>query len=401
MDDLTGAMRDAAQRIAELERQLDAARSEFSRLSSRLSHDLQAILQNIDGFAAVLEEAAADRLSPQQARYLGRVRHGAGQGQALLRDLRTLSGIAMAELQPQPVDLDRLVRHAIDDLRPAAAGRAVEWAVSVAPGPAPVADPFILKLAIDHLAGNALKFTRGRAPARIGISASADEAGWALTVQDNGAGFDPRHQQRLFTAFERLHGSAEFEGNGLGLAIVKAVADRHGGRVQARSGDGEGATFTLVLPLQPAPQPGRATPAPAATPGTVAAPRLRVLIADDEPLVLATLKAMLERDGHEVAAAADGSAACRLLGEHAARSARFDLLISDWLMPGIDGPQLAQAARQLSPGTRVLLLTGQRTGADGQHAVPPGVDRVLAKPVRAPALKAAIESVRAAQPPGR
>lgn len=401
MDDLTGAMRDAAQRIAELERQLDAARSEFSRLSSRLSHDLQAILQNIDGFAAVLEEAAADRLSQQEARYLGRVRHGAGQGQALLRDLRTLSGIAMAELQPQPVDLDRLVRHAIDDLRPAAAGRAVEWAVSVAPGPAPVADPFILKLAIDHLAGNALKFTRGRAPACIGISASADEAGWALTVQDNGAGFDPRHQQRLFTAFERLHGSAEFEGNGLGLAVVKAVADRHGGRVQARSGDGEGAAFTLVLPPQPAPQPGRATAAPAATPGTVAAPRLRVLIADDEPLVLATLKAMLERDGHEVAAAADGSAACRLLWEHAARSARFDLLISDWLMPGIDGPQLAQAARQLSPGTRVLLLTGQRTGADGQHAVPPGVDRVLAKPVRAPALKAAIESVRAAQPPGR
>lgn len=400
MDDLTDPAGDAALRIAELERQLEAARGEFSRLSSRLAHDLQGILQNIDGYAAVLAEAAADRLSPQEARHLGRVRHGAGQGQALLRDLRTLSGIAMAELQPQPVDVNRLVRHAIDDLRPAVAGRQVEWAVSVGPVPALVADPAILKLAIDHLAGNALKFTRGQAPARIGISAAPDEAGWALTVQDNGAGFDPRFQQRLFTAFERLHGAGEFEGNGLGLAIVKAVADRHGGQVRARSGDGQGAAFTLVLPLQPGAQPRRATPTPAATPGAGAAPRLRVLVADDEPLVLATLKAMLERDGHEVAATGDGSTACRLLGEHAVRAAPFDLLISDWLMPDIDGPQLAQAARQLSPGTRVLLLTGQRTGADGQHAVPPGVDRVLAKPVRGPELKAAIEAVRAGAPPG-
>ncbi len=240
------------QRIAELEQQLESTRTEFSSFSNRLAHDLQAVLQNINGFAGALQDLVLAKLSDREARYLERVRHGARQGEALLRDLRTLSGIPMAELKPMAMNVDQLLQRAIDALQPEAAGRPVEWVVSVVPGPALVADPVILKLAVDQLAGNALKFTRGKAPARIRISASADEAGWTLSVQDNGAGFDPRYQQRLFTAFERLHGPSEFEGNGLGLAIVKAAADRHGGQVRARSGDGEGAVFTLVLPLVPA-----------------------------------------------------------------------------------------------------------------------------------------------------
>lgn len=389
-----GALR---QRVAELEQQLEAARTEFSRFSGRLAHDLQAILQNISGFTRVLQDTALAKLSDSEARYLSRVRSGASQGEALLRELRALSGIAVAEIHPQSVDVARLVRESIRDLEPAAEGRMVEWEVKVGDDEAQVvADPAILKLAVDHLAANALKFTRGKSPARIRVSAGSHDGDWRLCVRDNGAGFDLQYQHRLFVAFERLHSTSEFEGNGLGLAIVGAAADRHGGRVEAQTWPEGGAEFTLILPARAqvqAPSVAQRAPAPD---GARAPHVLRVLVVDDEPLVLATLKAMLEREGHEVTTAAGGPAGCQALGEAAAQASPFDLVISDWLMPDISGPQLAHAARQLSPATRVILLTGQRTGADGQHAVPPHADQVLAKPLRASDLRAALAESRTA-----
>src|SRR5690606_7245110 len=104
--------------------------------------------------------------------------------------------------------------------------------------------------------------------------------------------FDPAYVHRLFAPFERLHLASEFEGNGIGLALVKSVAQRHGGRVQAQAQPGAGALITISLsrPVEPV---DTGQPAPRRGGG------LRILLVDDEPLVLATVEAMLERDGHE------------------------------------------------------------------------------------------------------
>ncbi len=99
------------------------------------------------------------------------------------------------------------------------------------------------------LSGNAVKYSRGRADARIEVQARADGGHARFHVTDNGVGFDPSQSLRLFTIFSRLHGEDEFEGNGVGLAIVRRVVERHGGQVWAEGRPGKGATFGFSLPL--------------------------------------------------------------------------------------------------------------------------------------------------------
>jgi CheY-like chemotaxis protein len=282
------------------------------------------------------------------------------------------------------------------EVLPAVEGRAVEWSVEPARWPTLVADPALLQAALGQLLANAAKFTRGRAPAQIRIQLEETPSEWRIAVGDNGAGFDPAYADRLFTPFERLHTASEFEGNGIGLAIVKLVAQRHGGRVEAEGHPGEGArvAFTLRRPSGPvresAPHDGEAS----ALPPAGGARALRVLLADDEALVLGTLQGMLERLGCEVTVASGGPAALQLLERHAACGPAFDLVISDWLMPHVTGPQLARAARQMFPDARVVLLTGQRPQVDGSYPTPASVDEVLGKPVRSGSLREVLSRVQ-------
>lgn len=380
---------DQQQRIAALEAELAAVRAEFATYSGRLSHDLRGIFRNIDGFACALREQAAGRLTGKEARYVERIEAGARRGDGVVRDLSALSAAAVAPLQPHPVDLAGVVRQSIQDLAPQREGRQVEWEVADVPGPRVVADAGQVRLAVDHLLANALKFTRERAPACIRVEIETTPADCAITVTDNGVGFDPAYGDRLFQAFERLHLPSEFEGNGLGLALVRTVAQRHGGRVRAEALPQAGARFTLILPrggdAAPALQPAR--PAASAAAGTG---RLRILLVDDEPMVLGTLQMLLERAGHEVVAAAGGAAGLQALGQQAQGTRPFDVVLTDWLMPQVSGEDIVQLAQTRDPRPRVILLTGQRPDAHGRHAAPAGVDQVLEKPVRPADLRRAL-----------
>lgn len=368
-------------RIDSLASELDRVRAEFVTFSGRLSHDLQGVFANIDGFAGALHEKAATKLTETEARYLQRIQAGAQRGGSVMRDVASLSAATVAEMRPLPVDLAALIDECIAQLLPQLEGRTVEWTLADKPWPRVEADPALLRVALGHLLANAVKFTRGRQPARIrvGVTATADE--WAIDVADNGAGFDTAYADRLFRAFERLHLPSEFEGNGVGLAVVKVVAQRHGGDVRAEALAQGGATFTITLRRQ------RAHAAPER--GT-AGPKIRILVVDDEALVLATVKLMLERDGHEVVAAAGGAAALQALEREAQHARPFDLVISDWLMPGVGGAEVVQAAKALHPSSRAIVLTGRRPDVHGGHDVPAEVDHVLEKPVTLAKLRRAV-----------
>jgi signal transduction histidine kinase len=150
-------------------------------------------------------------------------------------------------LHKVPVPLATLLDQVRMDLAEEEIGRTVEWRID--PLPTVVGDPTLLRLALQNLLSNALKFTRHRNPATIEVGCRADE-GITLYVKDNGTGFDMRFKDKLFKPFQRLHQQEVYEGTGIGLANVERVAARHGGRAWAESAPDQGATFYLSIPSE-------------------------------------------------------------------------------------------------------------------------------------------------------
>jgi signal transduction histidine kinase len=115
------------------------------------------------------------------------------------------------------------------------------------------ADPVQMRQLLQNLVSNALKYRHPQRVPQVRVEAAAVDAPGgpriALRVVDNGIGFDDAHRERIFAPFQRLHARTEYEGTGIGLAIVRRIAERHGGTVEARGRPGEGATFTVVLPV--------------------------------------------------------------------------------------------------------------------------------------------------------
>lgn len=147
----------------------------------------------------------------------------------------------------QPADLAPLAANLVAQLRERFPERQVGIEIEQ-PLPA-LCDSSLLTIVLENLTGNAWKFTSRTPQATIRIGrAGATEAEQTYVVSDNGAGFDPANAEKLFKPFQRLHSVAEFEGTGIGLAIVYRIIHRHGGRVWAESGPGEGASFYFTLP---------------------------------------------------------------------------------------------------------------------------------------------------------
>jgi PAS domain S-box-containing protein len=225
--------------------ELEAANAELDAFAYSVSHDLRAPLRSIDGFSQALLEDYAPKLDDVAKGYLNRVRVASQRMAVLIDDLLGLSRVTRAELQRQPVNLSDLARSVMADLSARDPGRQVECVVAsdvVVQG-----DAHLLRVVLENLIGNAWKYTRDRAEARIEFGVVTGSTDHAYYIRDNGAGFDMAYAHKLFGVFQRLHTAAEFEGTGVGLAIVQRIIRRHGGRVWAEGAVGEGATFYFTL----------------------------------------------------------------------------------------------------------------------------------------------------------
>jgi len=230
------------QRVRERTAELEAALRELESFSYSVSHDLRAPLRAIDGFAALLAEDEAARLSDKGRQMLAVIQRSTQRMGELIDALLKLARVSRTEIRRTPLDLGEIARSAAEELHGACPGAQLE----VGELPAARGDAALVRQAIVNLIDNALKYS-ARVPApRVEVGWS--ERDGAYFVRDNGVGFDAAQAARLFVAFQRLHADTEFAGSGIGLAIVERVVLRHGGRVWAQSAPGAGATFYFTLP---------------------------------------------------------------------------------------------------------------------------------------------------------
>jgi signal transduction histidine kinase len=229
-------------------RELEGANKELEAFSYSVSHDLRAPLRTIDGFSQILIEDYADKLDQEGEDYLGRVRVASQHMDNLIDDLLDLSRVSRGPLRREPVDLSAVATGIIDELRRSQPEREVEFVTEE--GLTAFADANLLTVALENLLGNAWKFTSKQPQATIEFGSTPREGTEDHTsffVRDNGVGFEMAYSEKLFGAFQRLHGSEEFEGTGIGLATVQRIVRRHGGRVWAEGEVGRGATFFFTL----------------------------------------------------------------------------------------------------------------------------------------------------------
>ncbi|MEF7616051.1 PAS domain-containing protein [Aquincola sp. MAHUQ-54] len=235
------------QRVRERTAELEAALKQLEAFSYTVSHDLRAPLRALDGFSKIVLDEYGPQLPESGRRYLGIIRDSAQKMGRLITDLLAFSRTGRVRLSRRAVNTQALVTEAVATLAPLREGRRIDLRIGSLP---PChGDVSLLRQVWVNLLSNAFKYSRQRDPAVIEVSGEAAADGSVrYRVRDNGVGFDMRHADKLFGVFERLHRTAEFEGNGVGLAIVQQILERHGGSIRAESAPGDGATFQFHLP---------------------------------------------------------------------------------------------------------------------------------------------------------
>jgi signal transduction histidine kinase len=234
------------ERTFELEaanRNLDATNRELEAFSYSVSHDLRAPLRTIDGFSLALEEDYADVVGDDGKDYIKRVRTGVQRMGGLIDALLQLSRITRAEIERESIDLTELADSVASQLVDQNPQQKIEFTIEK--GLRTTADPKVLRVALENLFGNAIKFSSRKPETKVEFGWDQEKAAWF--VRDNGAGFDMHYEYKLFGAFNRLHGDKDFQGSGIGLATVARVIRRHHGKIWANSVVNNGATFWFTL----------------------------------------------------------------------------------------------------------------------------------------------------------
>ncbi|CAM3611444.1 sensor histidine kinase [Polaromonas hydrogenivorans] len=228
--------------------ELKNVRHDLLTFTQAVSSDLQDSLHVAHGFAARLAEKYSLVLDDQGRHYVRRIQASISQLAKLVDDLRTLAQLPLRSGVPAMVNLAPVCLSLIADLRKRDPDRDVT--IEMDSRLMLVGNKGLLTTAMTCLLENAWKFTSKKTEAwiKVGLLPGKAPGELVLLVADNGAGFDPVYSGNLFTAFQRLHSSADFPGNGLGLAIIKRVAQVHGGTVWAESPGQGGASFFMSLP---------------------------------------------------------------------------------------------------------------------------------------------------------
>jgi light-regulated signal transduction histidine kinase (bacteriophytochrome) len=208
---------------------LAAARAELQDFVYTVSHDLRADLRHILAFADIVQEDAGPQLDAEARAHLATISGAARHMGVLMDGLMAYSRLGTVEVRLEAVPVRPVVVDICAALQARHPQRVLEWRVAD-DLPTVQADAALLRQALEHVLGNAVKFTAARDVAVIAV----EYDGAVLAVRDNGVGFNPAAQDKLFHVFGRLHSQREFDGIGMGLALTHKIVQRHGGTVSAQ-----------------------------------------------------------------------------------------------------------------------------------------------------------------------
>jgi len=237
-----------ADSVVALRARVAALEAEVQELFYVASHDLNEPLRMVTSYLGLLERRYGSALDDTAKEFIHYAVDGAERMRALLDDLLHYSRAGGEEPVREPVAVAEVLDGVLRSLEPAI----VEAGATVVPEPLPVvqADAVLLGQLLQNLIANAVKFHAPGAGNRVTVGARRDghDAGWLLSISDDGIGIDRGQQERIFQVFQRLHARETFEGTGIGLAICRRIAERLGGSIAVESAPGEGTTFTVAIP---------------------------------------------------------------------------------------------------------------------------------------------------------
>jgi PAS domain S-box-containing protein len=360
----------------------------LGQMASGIAHDINNAISPVSLYTESLLEKEAE-LSPRARSYLETIQRAMDDVARTVARMRefyrqrepqmTLLPVNMNSLVPQVVDLTRARWSDMAQQR----GIAIEMRAELAPDlPAIMGADNEIREALINLIFNAVDAMPNGGPLTLRTRVEKERGVVQVEVIDAGVGMDEDTQRRCLEPFFSTKGD---RGTGLGLAMVYGAMQRHSADIEIESAVGQGTTMRLSFAIPTTPPIGTHVSTPASV-----VPALRVLIVDDDPLVLKSLRDILEADGHGVTTADGGQAGIDAFLAARAQSNPFPVVITDLGMPYVDGRKVSSAIKSAAPATIILLLTGwgQRLVADGD--IPPHVDHVLSKPPKLRELRLAL-----------
>jgi signal transduction histidine kinase/ActR/RegA family two-component response regulator len=374
----------------------------LGQMASGIAHDINNAISPI----ALYTESLLERepgLSDRTRNYLTTIQRAIEDVAETVARMREFYRQREPELSLSRVDLNRLIGQVIELTRarwsdvPLQQGIVIRLQTELAPDlPVIMGSEVEIRDALTNLVFNAvdampeggtltLRTLCALSRSNVGDESFSDVH---FEVSDTGVGMNDETRRRCLEPFYTTKGE---RGTGLGLAMVYGMIQRHSAELEIDSVVGKGTTVRVLFGAAQAPLEDASRTATRLVPAV----RLRVLLVDDDPLLIKSLRDILEGDGHVITAADGGENGIDTFVSAQQRGNPFSLVITDLGMPYVDGRKVAAAVKAADPSTPVIMLTGWGRRLLAENDIPPYVDRVLSKPPRLAELRAALAELTA------